>query len=228
MILDCIVVGLTDTSLAEKLPLDPELTYSRESNRKGMTIRNSQQAKSSSKGRYSWYPMRKPSKDKRLTESKQEHCTYQVWKPHYHAKQNCPAKDSVFHRLCKKKGHYQSQCKSKKAINSIMRDILEELENAFLGTIHLTNSHTTEWLIELYLNEVPITFRINTSAEVTSNPEAIATSFKVIMRVPIKTLLRPGMNSLNACEQFTCTLKQNIRNLCCERSSHTISGLHSF
>ena len=76
MILDCIVVGLTDTSLAEKLPLDPELTYSRESNHKGMTIRNSQQAKGSGKGRYSWYLMRKPSKDKRLTESKQEHCTY--------------------------------------------------------------------------------------------------------------------------------------------------------
>ena len=90
-----------------------------------------------------------------------------------------------------------------------MRDILEESENAFLGTIHLTNSHTTEWLIELYLNEVPVTFRINTSAKVTSNPEAIATLFKVIMRVPIKTMLKPDMNSLNACEQFTCTLKQN-------------------
>ena len=59
------------------------------------------------------------------------------------------------------------------------------------------------------MNEVPVTFRINTNAEVTSNPEAIAISFKVIMRVPIKTLLRSGMKSLNACEQFTCTLKQN-------------------
>ena len=90
-----------------------------------------------------------------------------------------------------------------------MRDILEESENTFLGTTHLTNSDTTEWLIELYLNEVPVTFRINTNAEVTSNPEAIATSFKVIMSVPIKTLLGPGMNSLNTCEQFMCTLKQN-------------------
>ena len=34
-----------------------------------------------------------------------------------------------------------------------MSDIPEESENAFLGTIHSTNSHTTEWLVELYFNE---------------------------------------------------------------------------
>ena len=81
---------------------------------------------------------RKPSKDKRPTESKQEHCTM-CGKAPSHARQNCSAKDPICHR-CKKKGHFQSQCKSKKAIDSRTSDIPEESENAFLGTIHSTNS----------------------------------------------------------------------------------------
>ena len=125
---------------------------------------------------------RKPSKDKRPTENKQEHCT-RCGKTPSHTRQNCPAKDSVYHR-CKKKGHFQSQCKSMKAINSIMSDIPEESENAFLGTICSTNSRTTEWLVELYLNKVPVTFKINTGTEVIAIPEAIVAPFKATMREP--------------------------------------------
>ena len=88
-----------------------------------------------------------------------------------------------------------------------MSNVPEESENAFLGTVHSTNSHTTEWLIELYLNEVHVTFKIDTGAEVTAIPEAIATPFKATMREPSCTLLGPGMNSLNVCGQFTDTLK---------------------
>ena len=57
-----------------------------------------------------------------------------------------------------------------------MSDIPEELKNAFLGTIHSTNSHTTEQLVELYLNEVPVTFKIDTGTEVTAILEAIASN----------------------------------------------------
>ena len=115
-------------------------------------------------------------------------------------------KDSVCHR-CKTKGHFQSQCKSKEAIDSTMSDMPEESENAFLGTILSTNSHTTKWLIELYLNEVPVTFKIDIGAEVTAIPKAIETPFKATMRQPSHTLLVPGMNSLNVCGQFTGSLK---------------------
>ena len=81
---------------------------------------------------------RKPSKDIRPTESKQEHCTT-CGKALSHARQKCPAKDPISHR-CKKKGHFQSQCKFKKAIDSRTSDIPEESLNPFLGTIHSTNS----------------------------------------------------------------------------------------
>ena len=83
------------------------------------------------------------------------------------------------------------------------------MENAFLGTIHSTNSHTTEWLVELYLNEVPVTFKIDTGAKVTAIPEAIAAPFKATMTKPSHTLLGPGMNSLNVCGQFMGTLQRN-------------------
>ena len=67
-------------------------------------------------------------------------------------------------------------------------------------------SHATEWLVELYLNEVPITFKIDTGAEVTAIPEAIAAPFKATMREPSRTLLGLSVNSLNVCGQFTGTL----------------------
>ena len=114
----------------------------------------------------------------------------------------------ICHR-CKRKGHFQCQCKYKKTIDSITTsDIPEESDNAFLGTIHSTSSHTTEWLVELHLNEVPITFKIDTGAKVTAIPEAMATPFKALIRKFNRTLLGPGMNSLNVCGQFTATLKQ--------------------
>ena len=106
---------------------------------------------------------------------------YWAWKIPSHVRQNCPAKDSVCHR-CKKKGHFQFQCKSKKVIDSITGNILEESEKAFIGTIRSTNSHTTEWLVELQLNEVPVTFKINTGAKATAIAEAMAAPFKATMR----------------------------------------------
>ena len=65
-----------------------------------------------------------------------------------------------------------------------MTDIPEESENAFLGTIHSTNSHITEWLVEPYLNEVHATFKIDTGVEVIAIPEAIVAPFKATMREP--------------------------------------------
>ena len=56
---------------------------------------------------------------------------------------------------------------------------------------------------------MPVTFKIDTDAEVTAIPEAIAAPFKATMREPSCTLLGPGMNSLNVCGQFTGTLKRN-------------------
>ena len=88
-----------------------------------------------------------------------------------------------------------------------MSDISEESENAFLGTIHSTNSHTTKWLIEMYLNEVPVTFKIDIGAVVTAIPESIATLLKATTGEPSQTLLGPGMNSLNVCGQFMGALK---------------------
>ena len=54
------------------------------------------------------------------------------------------------------------------------------------------------------MNEVPVTFKIDTGAEVIAISKA---PFKATMREPSQTLLGPGMNSLNVCGQFTGTLK---------------------
>ena len=61
----------------------------------------------------------------------------------------------------------------------------------------------------MYLNEIPVKFKIDTGAEVTAIPEAIATPFKALMRPPTRTLLGPGKNSLSVCGQFASILKLN-------------------
>ena len=143
MIRDRIVVGLTDASWAGKLQLNPELTLE-------TAITKAQQSEMVKKQQavvradipyVDGIHKRKLSKDKSPTETKQEQCT-RCGKIPSHARQNSPAKDSVCHR-CKKKEHFQSQCKSKKAID-LISDIPEESEYVFLGTIHSNNSHTTE------------------------------------------------------------------------------------
>ena len=173
MIRDHIVVGLTDMSLAEKFPeltLEAAITKARQSE----MVKKQQAVVRVDLPYVDDIHKRKLSKDKIPTENKQEHCT-RCGKTPSHARQNCPTKDSVYHR-CKKKRHFQSQCKFKKSINSITTDIPEESENAFLGTIYSTNSYTTEWLVELYLNKVHATFKIDTGVEVTAIPEAIYSS----------------------------------------------------
>ena len=106
--------------------------------------------------------------------SKQEHFT-RCGKTPSHARQKCPAKDSACHR-CKKKGHFQPQCKSKKVINSTTSDIPD---TALLGTIHSRNSHTTEWLVELF-EYVPVTYKVDTGEELT----VLVTPFKALMSEP--------------------------------------------
>ena len=49
--------------------------------------------------------------------------------------------------------------------------------------------HTTEWLVELYLNEVLVTFKIDTGAEVIAIAEAIAKSYTVGTRYELTECL---------------------------------------
>ena len=102
MIRDRIVVGLTDASLAEKLQLNPELTLETAITkaRQSEMVKKQQAVVRADIPYVDGIHKRKPSKDKRPTESKQKQCT-RCGKIPSHARQNCPAKDSVCHK-CKK------------------------------------------------------------------------------------------------------------------------------
>lgn len=76
----------------------------------------------------------------------------------------------------------------------------------FLGALNSTNKG--ECTTELLLNGVPITFKIDTGAEVTVIPESAATPFK---RSPEGMLHGPAKSSLSVCGQFTGTLQLNTK-----------------
>ena len=70
----------------------------------------------------------------------------------------------------------------------------EENDKFFLGAINSTNKG--EWTTELLLNGIPMTFKINTGAEVTIIPESAATPFKELLRLPEGRLHWPAKSSL--------------------------------
>ena len=58
---------------------------------------------------------------------------------------------------------------------------------------------------------VPMTFKIDTGAEVTVIPESAATPFKELLRSPEGMLHEPAKSSLSVCGQFTGTLRLNTK-----------------
>ena len=79
----------------------------------------------------------------------------------------------------------------------------------FLGAINSTNKG--EWTAELLLNGIPMTFKIDTGAEVTIIPESAATPFKELLRSPEGMLHGAGESSLSVCGQFMGTLQLNTK-----------------
>ena len=94
MIRDCIVVELTDASLAEKLQLGPELTLITKA-RQSETVKKQQAVVRADIPYVGGICNQKPVKDKKPVVSRPEHCT-RCGKTPPHARQCCPAKDSVY------------------------------------------------------------------------------------------------------------------------------------
>ena len=75
---------------------------------------------------------------------------------------DCPARDAIC-RKCHKRGHFQYVCRSSTNVSSITTNTSEE-SDAFLGTIEAEDN---PWEVTLQVNDQPVTFNIDTGAEVT-------------------------------------------------------------
>ena len=211
MIRDRIVVGIADANLAEKLQLDSNLTLEtaiakvRESERvkKQQPVVRGETPQIDRVGKKPKAP-----RGKMTSNSKKDYCT-RCGKSPSHPRQSCPARDQVCHQ-CNRKGHFRSQCHTKGTVNTVTNEQpAEGQDKLFLGEVNSTGKG--EWTIQLLLNGIPMTFKIDTGAEVTVNPESAATPFKGLLRSPQGVLHGPAKSLLSVCGQFTATLQRDTK-----------------
>ena len=216
MIRDRIVVGLHDATLSEKLQLEPELTLESAiaKVRQAELIRKQQpvvrgdkpniESVISRKQIHSTRRTRDPSRlptrnapDKRWDV---ESCT-RCGKVPGHNPQHCPAKLATCHK-CQKKGHFQKMCKTKK-VEAVSTE--RNSEQVFLGAIESFSGKA--WKVTLFVNDIPIQFKIDTGAEVSVIPEALSEPFSNILKPSNRTLSGPSKQEHHVCGQFTCSMR---------------------
>ena len=82
----------------------------------------------------------------------------------------------------------------------------EESNQVFLGAVE-SLGNCKAWKITLFLNEVPIQFKIDTGAEVSVIPETLSKPFLSILKPSVRNLKGPSKQDLQVCGQFTCSMR---------------------
>uniref|UniRef100_A0A147BIU1 RNA-directed DNA polymerase n=1 Tax=Ixodes ricinus TaxID=34613 RepID=A0A147BIU1_IXORI len=207
MIRDRIVVGVRDRKLSEKMQLDANLTLETATTmaRQSETVKRQQtdlrpESDSVSRVKASYpseaYPSEARPSQRRLptqtTKSVDDrlHCLGCGY--NRHARSECPAKAAICHR-CGKRGHFAKVCLGAKAVQEL---IAEEEDPSFLGTVDAKD--TDPWTVTVELQRVPLSFKVDTGADVTVIPETVYLQHfeQVSLTEPTKLLRGPGQDRL--------------------------------
>ena len=188
MIRDRIVVGLLDDGLSKKMQLDPILTLEKAVSmaRQSEAVHNQQgivRGTSHDSGELqsenleavtSWFGNKtksaiqkhkspgkttvneQPTKGQRRQGDKCQRSGKKPW----HKRQQCPPKDAQCYK-CQRTRHYSAYCYARQ-----ISTVTEDTENTFLGAIELDRS--IQWLSTIELNQMKVTFKLDTGAEATA------------------------------------------------------------
>jgi transposase InsO family protein len=119
--------------------------------------------------------------------------------------EHCPAIKSTCNK-CKKTGHWERVCKSKMVVN----EVSEHEENAayFLGSVKCTSSSSGgQWTVKLNICHTPVSFKIDTGADVCIMSEETFKSLSQVTKLhPAKAMLCSPGGQLNCIGQFTANV----------------------
>lgn len=238
LIRDQVVVGVREEAVREKFLENKNLTLAKclEIGRAHETSR--QQSQSISTGQEGSgacaqvsrlkNKFRRPKKDEQgYKEQKSEKKCSRCGKSPKHTHRDCPAKEAECHK-CKKKGHYAAMCRTKK----IVRLLEEEQENDFiLGSITTEENKSSSigniqedlWHAKVVTNGKPITYRVDTGADVTVLPEKFFKKNSPLVKKTDKKLYGPGENQLKVVGVVHTTL--STENTSAEQEIFVISNL---
>ena len=195
---DRLVVGIRDTSLSERLQMDPDLTLEKAKK----TVRQKEAVKEQQQQQLLKGDTTLPvtpnfdqvthSKGTRTTTGAKWHskggskskCTN--CGDDFHPREQCPARN-VTCFACQKVGHFSAQCQSHQ---SKMDLAMEEthLDSAFLGPLAQTS-----WTVDIAVNGVFLTFKVDTGAEVTAISEH---AYRALGRIKLEKTSKTLQKSL--------------------------------
>ncbi len=177
-----LVVGLRDTSLAERMQLDEDLTLEKAVNmaRQSEVIKRQQtdlrvgsrmDIDAVTKGRRpkpftpkSPHQPKHPSTKPQPSSDRQPTC-YRCGRSPGHAKTQCPAREVTCH-ACGKRGHYSKVCKSTKTVHVVETENNDDTP-LFLGSV---DAGLEPWYADLTIRNHQVRFKIDTGADVSVIP----------------------------------------------------------
>ena len=146
-----------------------------------------------------------------------------------HPRDKCPARDAECFK-CHKKGHCSSFCLSKKATTAVSTVLSTEQTNTseaenednFLGTVE--SQQQTQWVTVIKVNNVDVTFKIDTGAEISAINEIGFNKLQdVQLKKPTRSLYSPAMSPLTVLGQFTANL--TFKHVTCKQKVFVVKGL---
>ena len=205
MIRDRLVVGIKDSRLSERLQMDPELTVEKAMKmiRQKEAVHEQQIALDSGEqitqpGNLDSVRAKKQQSNKFTKPSFNNTCGRCGKGPH--ARNKCPAREATCHR-CQKKGHYQLQCRTNMGASQHCVSSETSIDTSFLDV--LTENQKVSWTVNIFLNNHPIDFKLDTGAEVTAVSEDVFASLQnVKLQKAKRVLLRPARQKLDVLGQF--------------------------
>ena len=233
MIRDRIVVGIRDKALSESLQMDAKLTLDdakrrarqREavSGQQGMIqdksvldakvehIKGKKNPTTRFKGREPQRDRGRPKQNFSPAAGSRPKCTR--CGRGKHSRQECPAREAVCH-LCKKRGHFQSQCFHAQSQQSpagiaVLNAGSDEEDTIYLNTIGDIDSVAgNTWLEKVRINDTEVMLKIDTGAEVTVITEDMLASLdcKDLLQKPNRVLCGPDGNRLQVVGQLDVKL----------------------
>ena len=229
MIRDRLVVGIRDKAMSEHLQMESKLTLDKAIKliRQREAVQQQQDILKGSNETLETINARSKVKSRiqrRLVPFSQQVTRQPVQKAKLcrrcgkssHPRQSCPAKDATCFR-CNRKGHYGSQCLSKTVAE--IADSLQKLTvnnssdgDLYSDTVYLNavnRSNEKQWCVQIQVEKDPVTFKVDSGAEVTAMLETTFYSLKKSapqLKKSNQTLRVPNRSTLDVLGETTFKL----------------------
>ena len=233
MIRDRLVVGIRDKSLSERLQMESDLTLEKAKKliRQSEAVQQQQGilktsnetlesvTKRNANGKFGKaqnrvVPLPQPGIRQPIPRQPVPNGKVCRWcRKSSHSRQSCPARDATCFR-CNRKGHFGAQCLSKTVAE--IADSQQESdfsdEDLYSDTIYLNavnRDNKKQWNVKVLVEKDPMTFKVDTGAEVTAMSDATFNSIQNSMpnlKKSTQTLQGPNCSPLNVVGETTLNL----------------------